>query len=262
MDSVSTYKPLCSSVSRVRVLLVGPVGAGKSSFFNSINSVFRGHVTSQAMAGCSATSLTTQHPERPHAGLLPGKTLSLNLCYVNYDLSNSPLFLLCPSSLLHLYPSAPPPMFNASAPLHSESHGYRASPELKDKIHCVVFVLDACKISIMPEKLEAKLTAVRRKANLLGIPQLALVTKVDEACPIVKDDLTSVYKSPYLKDLDASARLGLPLSCVLPLKNYSEELELHVPVDILVLSALLQILRFADNYFDDVTDRANNCDTK
>uniref|UniRef100_A0A3B4AFE2 G domain-containing protein n=1 Tax=Periophthalmus magnuspinnatus TaxID=409849 RepID=A0A3B4AFE2_9GOBI len=225
MDSVSTYKPLCSSVSRVRVLLVGPVGAGKSSFFNSINSVFRGHVTSQAMAGCSATSLTTQvlHKTQDISSILKGHMPD---CYL--------------------------------------SHGYRASPELKDKIHCVVFVLDACKISIMPEKLEAKLTAVRRKANLLGIPQLALVTKVDEACPIVKDDLTSVYKSPYLKDLVSllHARLGLPLSCVLPLKNYSEELELHVPVDILVLSALLQILRFADNYFDDVTDRANNCDTK
>ncbi|KAK7938261.1 hypothetical protein WMY93_001587 [Mugilogobius chulae] len=172
MDSVSKYEPLSSAVSQVRVLLVGPVGAGKSSFFNSINSVFRGYVTSQAMAGCSATSLTTQ--------------------------------------------------FNSATPLHSESQGYRKSPELKDKIHCVVYVLDSCKISIMPDKLEAKLSAVRRKANLLA----GSVTKVDEACPLVKDDLTNVYKSGYIKDLlqEASAHLGLPVSCVLPLKNYSEEL--------------------------------------
>ncbi len=60
MESIKSYKPMVSSVSQVRVLLVGAVGAGKSSFFNSINSVFRGHVTSQAMAGCSTTSLTTQ----------------------------------------------------------------------------------------------------------------------------------------------------------------------------------------------------------
>ncbi|KAI9999487.1 hypothetical protein NQD34_018490 [Periophthalmus magnuspinnatus] len=281
MDSVSTYKPLCSSVSRVRVLLVGPVGAGKSSFFNSINSVFRGHVTSQAMAGCSATSLTTQFRTYSVKTGRDGKPLPIVLCdtmgleeSTGAGLDIDDISSILKGHMPNCY------QFNASAPLHSESHGYRASPELKDKIHCVVFVLDACKISIMPEKLEAKLTAVRRKANLLGecappgvhvlrvhgsececvcagIPQLALVTKVDEACPIVKDDLTSVYKSPYIKDLmqDASARLGLPLSCVLPLKNYSEELELHVPVDILVLSALLQILRFADNYFDDLTDR-------
>ena len=60
MESIKSYKPSVSSVSQVRVLLIGPFGAGKSSFFNSINSVFRGHVTSQAMSGSSTTSLTTQ----------------------------------------------------------------------------------------------------------------------------------------------------------------------------------------------------------
>lgn len=60
MDSIKSYKPMVPTVSQVRILLIGPVGAGKSSFFNSINSVFRGHVTSQAIAGTSATSLTTQ----------------------------------------------------------------------------------------------------------------------------------------------------------------------------------------------------------
>lgn len=60
MESIKSYKPTVSSVSQVRVLLIGPVGAGKSSFFNSINSVFRGHVTSQAIAGSSTSSLTTQ----------------------------------------------------------------------------------------------------------------------------------------------------------------------------------------------------------
>uniref|UniRef100_A0A4W6CLF8 TLDc domain-containing protein n=1 Tax=Lates calcarifer TaxID=8187 RepID=A0A4W6CLF8_LATCA len=60
MDSIKLYSPMVNSVSQVRVLLIGPVGAGKSSFFNSINSVFRGHVTNQASTGCSASSLTTQ----------------------------------------------------------------------------------------------------------------------------------------------------------------------------------------------------------
>lgn len=60
MESIQFYKPTIASVSQARVLLIGAVGAGKSSFFNSVNSVFRGHVTSQAIAGCSSTSLTTQ----------------------------------------------------------------------------------------------------------------------------------------------------------------------------------------------------------
>ena len=60
INRIKSYKPTVPSVSEARVLLIGPVGAGKSSFFNSINSVFRGHVTSQAIAGSSATGLTTR----------------------------------------------------------------------------------------------------------------------------------------------------------------------------------------------------------
>lgn len=60
MDYIKNYKPEVKSVVQARVLLVGPVGAGKSSFFNSINSVFKGHVTGQANTGSAGTSLTTQ----------------------------------------------------------------------------------------------------------------------------------------------------------------------------------------------------------
>ena len=37
------------------------LGAGKSSFFNSVESVFTGHVTGRANAGLVSTSLTTQY---------------------------------------------------------------------------------------------------------------------------------------------------------------------------------------------------------
>ena len=57
---VSLYKPPpCLKVPRVNVLLVGQVGSGKSSFINTVNSVFKGHVTSRATAGSTEHSLTT-----------------------------------------------------------------------------------------------------------------------------------------------------------------------------------------------------------
>ena len=59
-QDIQSYKAVLQSVQQAKVLLVGPVGAGKSSFFNSINSVFRGNMTSQAVSGSAVRSLTTQ----------------------------------------------------------------------------------------------------------------------------------------------------------------------------------------------------------
>ncbi|CAG5863859.1 unnamed protein product [Menidia menidia] len=265
MESIKSYKPLVSSVSQARVLLIGPVGAGKSSFFNSINSVFRGHVTSQAMSGSSATSLTTQFRTYSLKAGREGKPLPIILCDTmgleegkGAGLDIDDISSILNGHLLDRY------QFNPSAPLQSEVHGYRKNPGLKDKIHCVAYVLDACKISIMPAKLEEKLDAIRRKVNSMGIPQLVLLTKVDEACPLVGEDVTKVYHSGYIKELvqEVSARLGVPLSCVVPVKNYSEELELDLNCDILLLSAVIQMFRFVDNYFDELSDQLSRTETK
>ncbi|XP_047442392.1 interferon-induced protein 44-like [Mugil cephalus] len=256
MESIKTYKPADSSVSQVKVLLVGPIGAGKSSFFNSVNSVFRGHVTSQAMSGSSATSLTTQFRAYPLKDGRDGKRLPIIICdtmgleeSTGAGLDINDISSIVEGHLPDRY------QFNPSAALHSEAYGYIKSPELKDKIHCVVYVLDTCKISIMPEKLEEKLEAIRKKVNSMGIPQLVLLTKADEACPLVKQDLRNIYTSIYIKDMadKVSARLGVPLSCFVAVKNYSEESELNLNSDILILSAINQMLRFADNYFDDLS---------
>ncbi|XP_047442384.1 interferon-induced protein 44-like isoform X3 [Mugil cephalus] len=265
MESIKTYKPTESSVSQVRVLLIGPVGAGKSSFFNSVSSVFRGRVSSQAMCGSSDTSLTTQFRTYSLKDGRGGKPLPIILCDTMglEERNGAGLDIDDISSIVkgHLPDRY---QFNPSAALHPENHGYLKSPKLKDKIHCVAYVLDACKISIMPEKLEEKLNAIRRKINSMGIPQLVLFTKVDEACSLVKEDVRNIYKSPYIKELmqEVSARLGVPLSCVVPVKNYSEELELDVNCDILLLSAVIQMLRFVDNYFDDFSDQLSSVETK
>jgi predicted GTPase len=57
---VSNYKPLQDmNTPEVNILLVGQIGAGKSSIFNTINSVFRGELTARACTGNSLHSLTT-----------------------------------------------------------------------------------------------------------------------------------------------------------------------------------------------------------
>lgn len=59
MESVRSFHPAGETVSTARVLLIGPVGAGKSSFISSVQSVFSGRVINRAMVGSSnSTSFT------------------------------------------------------------------------------------------------------------------------------------------------------------------------------------------------------------
>ncbi|XP_039607896.1 interferon-induced protein 44-like isoform X1 [Polypterus senegalus] len=265
MNLIMTYKPTVTSVSQVRVLLVGPIGAGKSSFFNSINSVFRGHVTSQAIAGCAVTSVTKQFRTYSIKAGREGKQLPIVLCDT-MGLEEVSGAGVCVEDIANIAMGNIPDryQFNPSAPIHSKIPGCIKSKTIKDKIHCVAFVIDACKVKIMPSKLEDKLLAIREKLNLLGVPQLVLLTKVDEACPLVAEDIRNVYRSRFTerKIQEVGARLGVPVSCIVPIQNYSRELELDDNVNILLLSAIIQMLRFADNYFDDISyEEMNDMDT-
>ncbi|KAK1164219.1 interferon-induced protein 44-like [Acipenser oxyrinchus oxyrinchus] len=256
IDTIRSYKPPVLSVPQFRVLLVGPVGAGKSSFFNSVNSVFRGHVTNQAPAGSSATSLTTKFRSYFTKAGRDGKPLPVVLCdsmgleeVTGAGLDVDDVVSIIKGHVPDRY------QFNPSMAIQENTPGFIKSAEMKDRIHCVAFVMDACKVKIMSAKLEEKLSAIRKKVNFIGVPQLVLLTKVDEACELVASDVSSVYKSKFIegKMQEVGARLGIPVSCIVPVKNYSTELELDCNTDILLLSAVVQMLRFADNYFDDIS---------
>lgn len=49
---------------------------------------------------------------------------------------------------------------------------------------------------------------------------------------------------------ELSEALGIPLSCILPVKNYSEELDLDQDTDTLLFGAVQHMLNFADSFFE------------
>ncbi|XP_043998998.1 interferon-induced protein 44-like isoform X1 [Gambusia affinis] len=253
MTSIQNYLPEIQAVNQARVLLVGPVGAGKSSFFNSINSAFRGNMTCQAITGTSGTSVTTQYRAYNIKAGRRGGTLPLILCDTmgleeNADsgLNIDDVVSIFKGHMKDRY------QFSSCSSILEDSPGYQKHVTLNDTIHCVAYVIDTCKVSLLSQKMLDKLTAIRKKANQLGIPQILLMTKVDEACPLVAKDLKNVYRSVYIqkKARQLSDFLGIPLSYVLPVKNYSEELELDQNTDILLFMVLDQILNYADSYFE------------
>ncbi|XP_048020320.1 interferon-induced protein 44-like [Megalobrama amblycephala] len=254
LSTISGWKPSVSSVKQARILLVGPVGAGKSSFFNSVNSVFKGYVSIQANTGTAGTSLTTRF--RTYY-IKPGSDVShvpFTMCDsmgleegLNSGLDVEDFANILKGHIQDKY------QFNPSMPIQPDSPHFRKSPGLKDKIHCVVYVIDTSKVKLLSDKMFEKFAVFRKKTNQLGVPQLVLLTQVDEACPLVAEDLKNVYQSHYINRMvqEVSTRLGVSLSAVIPVKNYYQELEIDPQTDILLLNAVVQILRAAEGYFDD-----------
>ncbi|XP_066299130.1 interferon-induced protein 44-like [Branchiostoma lanceolatum] len=253
-QQVAAYKPRsCMSVSQVNVLLVGQVGSGKSSFFNTINSIYKGRVSSQAMAGSQPHSLTTRYRTYEVRGERNGETLCFRLCdtmgleEANAGLDLDDLPYLLDGNVPNKY------QFNAAVSISPTTPGFKNMAGMKDRTHCLALALDICNISVMPQGAMDKIKTIYNKALKRGIPCVVLLTKIDKACEFVADDLTLVYRSRFIleKVQEVSEKLGLPEYHIFPVQNYSKQTSLDNKIDILALSALAQILGFADDYLDE-----------
>ncbi|XP_032809655.1 interferon-induced protein 44-like [Petromyzon marinus] len=239
-----------------RILLLGHVGSGKSSFVNSIDAVFSGHVSSRAIAGTrekesSFTTVFRSYKLRKNNGR---KFFPIHLCDtmgIDKDLGDG----INPEDIVSVLQGNVPDyyQFNPLAPIKPSHPVYVKDPALSARTHCLVLVVDACKMSPMPEGLLGKLQDARNKAYNLGIPHLVLLTKVDEACPLVESDINNIYLSWFIKEqvYEIATRLGMPVSSVLPVKNYAVQVQPDASSDLLLIMALHQMLRFADDYLLD-----------
>ncbi|OWF46414.1 Interferon-induced protein 44-like [Mizuhopecten yessoensis] len=260
LDDVESYWPLKEfgvpeeALQHVNILLIGPIGAGKSSFLNSVESVFRGHVSMSAAAGSRGKSVTSMYRQYP-------VTASDNRHYLHFQMCDcrglEDGFSLNKDIEGILDGHAPNNyIFNSSSALTSKAHGYIRDPKLKDKIHCVVYVLDSEKysaevgMSFMTEGVKEQITDIMEKVDQRGIPQLILLNKIDNTCAATKENTSAVYRSDLIRQrcFHAANCLGLPPLTVLPMKNHYMELTTSDEVAILALYNLRQMLRSADAY--------------
>ncbi|KAI4894557.1 hypothetical protein NFI96_004458 [Prochilodus magdalenae] len=145
--------------------------------------------------------------------------------------------------------------FNPVHAITKDNPKYNANPNPCDKVHCLVTILPADTISRMSDKVIDKMKTIREKVKELKIPQVIVLTKVDQACQIVKEDLEKIYYSRKIKEKVevCSNILGISLNSIYPVKNYYAEIIQHEDTDNIILMALRDIVNFANDYVEEMT---------
>ncbi|KAM9495812.1 interferon-induced protein 44-like [Clarias gariepinus] len=252
-DFVS-YKPFLESLPQIKALLLGPVGSGKSNFISSIKSTMYKRIVHLPNVGSSVEGFTKKMTTYDIRVNQRGSQSALSLCDV-MALGNDDSTGLSYNDALAVIKGHVPEgyEFQKGGTISDIVSGYIANPSLNEQIHCVLFILDATKLTSYPSSLESTLRKLHSAVSNLGIPQLILLTHVDQVSLAVQKDLSDVYYSLTVQNKmkKAGEMVGLPLSYVLPVTNYVSQLTVDCNTDILLLNVGMSILQAADDAFED-----------
>ncbi|XP_047244818.1 interferon-induced protein 44-like [Girardinichthys multiradiatus] len=201
LQFINNYTPKADGQQQFRILLQGPVGAGKSSFINSVISSLEGKICHKAVACNTGQSGFTKE-------------------------------------------------FNPESSLSETDPFYNKTPNVNDKVHVLVSVIDADTVNLLSDKVEEIIQDIRDDATDLGIPHVAILTKIDKACPEIKKDVKNVFRSRLLQKnvQDFSKLVGIPENCIFPVKNYHSERNVDNDTDALVLNTLRRIIEIGDEF--------------
>ncbi|KAG9271220.1 interferon-induced protein 44-like [Astyanax mexicanus] len=247
ISTLNSFKISAENVRKLRFLVYGPVGAGKSSIINTIKSIFEGHqyINCLTASDLIGGSFTTKY-EKYNIGNVP---------FTFYDVMGlengqsegvhtNDIINALKGQILKDY------RFKPLDPIDKANSYYILNPTLNDQIHCLVSVIPADKISMMDDEVMNKMKEIRAAASKLGIPQVVFMTRVDKVCEMTEKDLTKLYQSGKIKEkiMVCSNRLGVALNCVFPVKNYSEETKANEKLNCLMLEAFTQIVYSANDF--------------
>ncbi|XP_052786779.1 interferon-induced protein 44-like isoform X1 [Mya arenaria] len=189
--------PKGSGVTDFRLLIAGPIGAGKSSFVNTVMSAFAGRVMHKAVVGGSENGLTNKYMSYPvRQG--DGPCLHFRLCDTPGIGEHSAMDVVNLHFLLdgHIPNSF---QFFPSHHVSIKTGGLIQQPTLSDEVHSVAFVLDASTLSDMSPAVKIWLNDCKRIVQEKGIPLVVILTQIDKLDEEVADNLADAFSRPDVK---------------------------------------------------------------
>lgn len=228
------------------LLVLGPVGAGKSSFVNSILSVAKGRKYAMADTAFSGIESTTvELTKYTHEGFLRGFNL-YDCMGIEPDGSIGMLendaTLLFEGHIKNKY------RFIKDRPISDQSTYYNRDPNVYDQMHCIIFVMSA--ENILTGMTRAYVQKMKRLQKIIKdkrIPRILILTKVENICDEVERDISLMFRSEKIYEAVkiASEVFVISQASIHPVKNYEEDFNVGPITNIPILLALRQAMHYA-----------------
>lgn len=235
----------------INLMVMGNIGSGKSSFINTLFTVFRNNGQISTIAsphGINTPSTTKRFHEVTLMTFRNGKKLRIYDCRGVHDAAwaseiyKKDLIQAIDGCIKKDYE------FKKKDGISEESVFFRPNPTISDKMHCVLYVTEPK--HLQPDDLKI-LGPVREYVDNKDIPLRLILTKMDQQTLCGFDgDLKGIFRSRQAKQKVELAikNFGVQDCQVLPIANYVKGMEQNTTQDVLALLTIDNILQEAITY--------------
>ncbi|XP_046693233.1 interferon-induced protein 44-like [Silurus meridionalis] len=165
-EKLRNFEPSTPDAEFVRILIVGEIGVGKSSFINSVNNAFQKRITCGALVdvegGHSFTKIfKTHYIKRKNGSNLP--FVFNDIMGLEYEDEHGARVQDIISALKGCLKEGY--KFNPATAASKNDHNYKKNPKVSDQTFYVVYVITAHKVSFMRKEVIQKLRMIREEAS-------------------------------------------------------------------------------------------------
>ncbi|XP_053392377.1 uncharacterized protein LOC123566532, partial [Mercenaria mercenaria] len=245
-------------IKKYNILLIGTIGVGKSSFYNTLATVFGDKVKTHAPARESKGSVTNE---------VKAYTIETEkgeeLCVRIFDIRGFESQRGYEHELAHILNGQLRIGYKFPEQMSEPTEEDKRKPEtLDDEIHLLCFLTGP------PENYNnaqiKEIDNIKHTTDLKGLPLVVVATKFDEQCLNITEDVDHLYKCKKSKDTteDIAKFFKIQENHVLPVVNYTSENVKSKGKDRLALQAFHKMIEVTEDFLAQHKDKCSLCSAK